>query len=75
MRKIANKNESLGVIVSRHAASMNEPPKMYESINKGMEVAAYRNKRMDYHAKGGPFTPEVFARAEADVIAKYGRPL
>lgn len=75
MRKIANKNESLGVIVSRHAASMHEPPKMYESINKGMEVAAYRGKRIDYHAKGGPFTDDVFAKAEADVVAKYGKPL
>lgn len=75
MRKNNQKNESLGVIVARHAASMNEPPKMYESINKGMDVAAYRAKRLDYHAKGGPFTPEVFAKAEADVIAKYGRPV
>lgn len=57
------------------AASMKNPPKGYGSIEAGMKVVAYRNKRLDYWSKtlgNVGFTAEVFERAEADVIAEWG---
>lgn len=57
------------------AASMKNPPKGYGSIETGMKVAAYRNKRLDYWAKAlgnVGFTTEVFERAQADVVAEWG---
>lgn len=57
------------------AASMKNPPKGYGSIETGMKVAAFRNKRLDYWAKqlgGKGYTPEVFEHAQADVVAEWG---
>ncbi len=60
-----------------HCASMKNPPKGYGSIEAGMKVAAYRNKRLDYWAKqigNGCYTEQVFVNAEADVVAEWGKP-
>lgn len=60
-----------------NAASMKNPPKGYGSIETGLKVLAFRNRRLDYWAKnigGGKFTAEVFEAAERDVIAEYGKP-
>lgn len=62
--------------ILKHAASMKNPPKGYGSISTGMQVAEYRSKRMDFWAKqigGGCYTPEVFDKVNADVIAKFGK--
>ncbi len=59
-----------------NCASMKNPPKGYGSIETGMKVTAYRNKRLDYWAKqigNGGYTPEVFERAEVDVVAEWGK--
>lgn len=61
-----------------YAASMKNPPKGYGSIESGMKVAKLRSERLSYWAKqigGGKYTEDVFANAERDVIAEFGRPL
>lgn len=63
--------------ILRYAASSKNPPKGYGSISAGMEVAKYRSERLKYwkaYFKTSCYTNEVFDRADADVIAKYGHP-
>lgn len=60
-----------------HCASMKNPPKGYGSIEAGMKVAAYRSERLAHWAKqlgNKGYTPEVFEKAQADVIAEWGNP-
>jgi len=67
-KKITNKMLS-------HCASMKNPPKGYGSIETGMKVAAYRNKRLDYWAKAlgnKGYTEQVFINAQKDVVAEWG---
>lgn len=63
--------------VMSHCASMKNPPKGYGSIETGMKVAAYRNKRLDHwrhELKEKGYTAECFEKAEADVVAAWGKP-
>jgi hypothetical protein len=58
-----------------YAASMTNPPKGYGSIESGLRVAAFRNKRLDHWAKevgNGRYTEQVLANAQADVVAEFG---
>jgi hypothetical protein len=64
-------------IYNHCANTTTNKPKGYGSINKGLEVKAYYNRRLDYWAKqvgNGLYTEAVQERAEKDKIEKYGKP-
>lgn len=62
--------------IEKYCASMKNPPKGYGSMNKGIEVIAYRSSRLKFHANklGSDYTPKVRRLAEEDVVKKFGLP-
>lgn len=60
-----------------HFASPKNPPKGYGSIDAGIEAFSYRKERMRYWMQRlgvDVYTTECFERADADVLAKFGKP-
>ncbi|AND74948.1 hypothetical protein pf16_25 [Pseudomonas phage pf16] len=58
-------------------ASSKNPPKGYGSIEAGMQALGYRSERLKYWRETlgtAGYTPECFANAERDVVAKFGQP-
>ena len=57
-----------------YAASGRNPPKGYGSIDKGLEVMAYRTSREAFHKANGVDWIEAIRLGESDAILKYGEP-
>ena len=55
-----------------YAASQNNPPKGYGSIDKGIEVAMYRGDQTRKYMKAGMDYVSATIKAQDDVIRKYG---
>lgn len=57
-----------------YAASSRNPPKGYGSIDKGLEVMAYRTSRERHYKALGVDWVEAIRKGEQDAIQKYGEP-
>jgi len=56
-----------------YAASQNNPPKGYGSIDKGIEVAMYRGDQTRKYMKEGMDYVAATMKAQADVVTKFGK--
>lgn len=66
--------KQLDAIVNNHAANGVDKGRTYGSIDAGIKVMSYRSERVAHHLESGLSFVDAKARAEEDVINKFGEP-
>lgn len=59
-------------MINNHAANGTTRGYTYGSIDKGLQVAAYRNERQKHYRSLGIGIAECMSRAQNDVVDKFG---